>query len=325
MSVSPFASQNTIGHQRVCQTLDHYVRTQRIPQGLLFQGVQGIGKATLALEFAAHLVVSGDSNSLVESDGTQREIVKRQIIQGSHPNVRYLKFDPLEDGAHIPLARVREILHFFHRTAAKSEDYRILIIDAVDDLSVAGANALLKTIEEPPARACILVINHSVQKLLPTLRSRLIKIDFSVLSNDEMTRVATRYDEPISPAILKLAAGQPGIVNDVLGTQMSQFVSEATQLIQGRAPKSPVVSFVSKWFTPATRGQWSLQLGFLERILLQEISADGRDAGTGENTRTRRHITQLMQTYDSLVKNVDQYRILNLDLQSVLCQSLSNL
>ena len=88
----------------------------------------------------------------------------------------------------IPVRTVRRALSFFGSTSADGGE-RVCIVDAAEDLLPAAANALLKTIEEPPARSTILIVSHAPQRLLPTIRSRCRKLSLSPLSDAEVEAV----------------------------------------------------------------------------------------------------------------------------------------
>lgn len=305
--MSLFAHSAIIGHDSVCRTLDRYYTSGKTPQALLFQGVPGIGKAALATEFAAALA-AGEEGDVAR--------VQSQIKQDAHPNVRVLRYSPDEGGAHVPLSKVREVLHFFHLSPNTKSDYRVLIVDAVDNLSVAGVNALLKAVEEPPARTCIIVVNHCPQKLLPTLRSRLICLRFHPLSQEQMASVFADKLDHNDHEFWSFVGGQPGLAKQISDEGLMDFVRDSKRLLAAGSKQVQLMDYVQKWFSQTNKNQWDFQLMLAEHVLLNEI-------GSSYNHPAHEH--RLMQTYDSFVKNIDQYRILNLDLQSILCQSLSQL
>jgi DNA polymerase-3 subunit delta' len=68
-------------------------------------------------------------------------------------------------------------------------DWRVVIIDSVDELEPAGANALLKMLEEPPPNSIFFLVSHAPGRLLPTIRSRCRRLDFQALDDDAMTSV----------------------------------------------------------------------------------------------------------------------------------------
>jgi DNA polymerase-3 subunit delta' len=113
---------------------------------------------------------------------------------------------------------VRRTVPFFGSTAGEG-GWRIVIIDAVDDLNRSGANALLKVLEEPPRRGLLLLVAHSTARVLPTLRSRCRIISLRPLAQADvaaaLTAVARSQGDDEEVAAAAAAAG--GSVNRALG------------------------------------------------------------------------------------------------------------
>ncbi len=151
-------------------------RAGRMPHALLIGGPEGIGKATLAYRIARFVLAGGraapDQHDFFVSE---RDPVFRQVAAMSHPDLLVLR-RAAESGEDkiptvIPAEMVRKVRPFFGSTAA-SGGWRVCIVDAVDELNAFGANALLKTLEEPPPRALFLLVCHAPGRVLPTIRSR---------------------------------------------------------------------------------------------------------------------------------------------------------
>ena len=89
-----------------------------------------------------------------------------------------------------------------------------MIIDCADDMNQNAANALLKVLEEPPAKSMLLLVSHNPNKLLPTIKSRCAKINFSPLKNDEVASLLRRYRPELSEAqindLAKISMGSVG-------------------------------------------------------------------------------------------------------------------
>jgi len=112
-----------------------------------------------------------------------------QIAVGSHPSLLYISrpFDSKTQKFRtaITVEEIRKVTHFLHQTAA-GNGWRIIMIDSVDDMNRNGANALLKTLEEPPPRALFILISHHKGRLLATLRSRCQRFAFKPLSEGQL-------------------------------------------------------------------------------------------------------------------------------------------
>lgn len=163
------------GHAATEADLVGDFRAGRLPHALLIGGPEGIGKATLAYRLARMVLSGGPSPGVHDLSLPASHPVFRQVAALSHPDLLVLRRAP-EAGEDkiptlIPAEMVRRVRSFFGATAAAG-GWRVCIVDAVDDLNAFGANALLKTLEEPPPRALFLLVTHAPGRVLPTIRSR---------------------------------------------------------------------------------------------------------------------------------------------------------
>ncbi|MCA0402127.1 MAG: DNA polymerase III subunit delta' [Proteobacteria bacterium] len=165
----------------------------------LLTGPEGIGKATFAYRAARFLLASGAEagNGLFGGASTldvPEEARATQLVAHlAHPDLGVLKrrYDSKTKKfrTEISVEDTREALDLFAKTAAFG-GWRVIIVDAADDLNKASANALLKTLEEPPEKAIFFLVAHQPQKLLPTIRSRCRVLAFSPLGDADLAAVA---------------------------------------------------------------------------------------------------------------------------------------
>ncbi len=188
---APSASDYLAGHSEIAGFLAQAYREGRMHHALLFEGAQGIGKATLAFHMAGHMLSFSDLGTAPETLITPdfSKALWRQIAGGMHPAVLHItrpfdqKTGKFRTG--ITVEEIRRVTHFLTRTAS-DHAWRIVIVDPADDMNRNAANALLKTLEEPPARALFILISHSSGRLLPTIRSRCQNLSFKPLDGQEL-------------------------------------------------------------------------------------------------------------------------------------------
>ncbi|MCL6730480.1 DNA polymerase III subunit delta' [Sphingomonas hankyongi] len=193
--------------------------SRKLHHAWLLAGARGVGKATFAQAAARRMLAEAagppfDLPGLQTSD--EHPIVKL-VEAGSHPDMRRLERLVNEKtgnlARNINVDQVRELGEFLGLTAALS-DWRVVIIDTVDELEASGANALLKILEEPPPNSIFLLVSHAPGRLLPTIRSRCRRLDFQPLNDDAMTSILEAHASKLSHVererIITMSAGSAG-------------------------------------------------------------------------------------------------------------------
>lgn len=187
----PRTIRTLVGHEEAEVEILHAWNSGRFPHAFLIGGPEGIGKATFAYKIA-RFVLSQPPVPAKSLNVHNDDPAAHQIAALSHPDFLLLRrIAPDEDKkvpTEIPVGEIRKLVKFFGSTAA-SGGYRVCIVDALDDLNKSGANALLKILEEPPARSLFLLISHSPGRLLATIRSRCRKLMLRPLATEEVVRV----------------------------------------------------------------------------------------------------------------------------------------
>ena len=173
--------------------------TGRLHHAWLLTGPRGIGKATLAWRIARFLIATpeeqggglfGDAPAAPATlDVPPDHPAVRRMAALGEPRLHLLRRGPNDRGdrlsADIRVDVVRKMQSFLHLSAADG-GRRVVIVDAADDLNTQSANALLKLLEEPPARVTFLLVAHQPSALLPTIRSRCRELRLSPLSPDDL-------------------------------------------------------------------------------------------------------------------------------------------
>ena len=190
----------------------------RLHHAWLISGPQGVGKATFAEKAALRVLAEGAGPpvSAPGLDVPDDHPIAKLVEAGSHPDLMRLERAVKDNGElarSINVDQVRGLQRLFATTASLSP-WRVVIIDAADDLERSAANALLKNLEEPPPNSLFLLVAHAVQRLLPTIRSRCRQLRLTHLEDDAMTSALRAAlpdaDEAEIRALAKAGDGAPG-------------------------------------------------------------------------------------------------------------------
>ena len=229
----PRANPDLIGHAGAEARLANAFARGRLAHAWLIAGPRGIGKATLAYRFARHVLASSSAyahrpeRSLFDKPGTVPEgqglyldpahPVFRRVAAGGHADLFTVEpaFDEKKGArrTEIVIEDVRGVGEFLSLTPAEG-GWRVVVVDCADDMNRNAANAVLKVLEEPPARALLLLVSHNPGALLPTIRSRCQRLALAPLDPGDAARVIGGLMPSLSEAeaveLARLAEGSPG-------------------------------------------------------------------------------------------------------------------
>ena len=201
----PFA--DLLGHANVLALLRQAVARDRVPQSLLFAGPEGVGKraAAVALAQAVNCPVRRAEGG---DDGCGRCPTCERIAAGRHSDVVLLgkgddasiKIQPLRD-------RVLSVVGYRPFEAR----YRVFVIDPADEMGLEAQDALLKTLEEPPSAAILILVSAAPDTLRPTVQSRCRRLRFGPLPEADVARVLERLgvEAGDASALAAIAGGSP--------------------------------------------------------------------------------------------------------------------
>jgi len=189
----------------------------------LLTGPRGVGKASFAWRLARYLRTEenagpglfGDPEPTTSLDVSPDHPVARQMAALADPGTLLIRraWDPDRKRlkAQITVDEVRKLNSFFGLSATDGGS-RVVLIDSADEMNSSAANALLKVLEEPPAKAALLLVSHQPARLLPTIRSRCRLLRFAPLGSEDLTAALTQagIEVPDSAALTELAGGSAG-------------------------------------------------------------------------------------------------------------------
>lgn len=229
VSFAPKDNPYLLGHQEAEQLFLDAWKNHSLHQAWLISGLKGIGKATLAYKVARFLL-SADENErdkYTSLDVSAESEAFRQISNGSHPDFKllergYLKSEKqkiikaIKDGSYmnedelgelkkssvIAVEDVRTVNEFLAKRSANGR-WRVVLIDSVDEMNTASANAILKILEEPPHKTLMLLVSHNPGRLLPTIRSRCAKLELRPLADGVVASLIRRYRPDVAEEKVK--------------------------------------------------------------------------------------------------------------------------
>jgi DNA polymerase-3 subunit delta' len=206
------------GHDDAVAAFRDGMASGRLHHAWLITGPQGVGKALFAAKAALRVLAEGAGPpvSAPGLDVPEEHPIARLVEAGSHPDLMRLERLARDNGElarSINVEQVRGLQRLFATTASMSP-WRIVIIDAADDLERSAANALLKNLEEPPPTSVFFLVSHASHRLLPTIRSRCRQLRLSRLAPDAMTSALSAAlpdaDAEEIRALAEAGDGSPG-------------------------------------------------------------------------------------------------------------------
>lgn len=311
------------GHEAAEEAFEATRVRGRLHHAWLLTGPEGVGKSTFAYRAARRLLGAPSDPSHGILGSSPDHPVSRQIIAHAHPDLFVLERLG-EDGKIrkvIPVEETRRISEFFSKSPA-SAPHRVAIIDAADDLNPFGANAILKTLEEPPPHGVLLIVSHSPGRLLATIRSRCRRLAFPPLSLEDTARFVRDREDVSAEDALRLArmsGGAPGKAWALAGAKAIEMDDAARALIESlpRVDEAMALSIADRFRGGEGQAQFNLLFDRLaERI--HAFAADRAGQGIGGLDRW----AQAWETLQRLPREVEAF---NLDRADALFAALGEL
>jgi DNA polymerase-3 subunit delta' len=294
-----------IGHRRLVGLLARATAGGSLPPSLIFTGPEGVGKRQVARAVALAVnclsPVTDPVTGLPDACGTCVSCGK--IARGQHPDVRFV--EPEENGA----TKIESVREMVGQTAYRPFEgrCRVVVFDRADLINEDAQNALLKTLEEPPARNVFMLVTARPTLLLDTVRSRCCQLRFAPLApGDIASALIARhgYAERDARAAAAMAAGSFG----------RALESATGEVAEARAVAAAVLIEAARAGDPRTR----LAVG---AALLQAGGRKGKD-GKGQGSERGalavrlRALSSLLRDVTILTTRASEHALVNLDLRA---------
>lgn len=211
----------TVGQNRIKENFNRSIESDQLGHAYLFAGKAGVGKFSLALEIALSLLCQSEQKPCYDCPSC------RKVLSHSHPDFRYLfplsftaehkvkgnaqklndaGWDRIaeelkkklsnpylthKEGGTIPVDWIREMNQSIQRGATEN-GYTVVIVEGIDAFRAEAANAMLKTLEEPPAQTIMILLTNSIHAVLPTIKSRCQIHRFGAIEPEPLQTYLTR-------------------------------------------------------------------------------------------------------------------------------------
>ncbi len=250
------------GHDRIVATLRSKLRTGRFPHAFLFVGPEGVGKKTFARTLAQALLCERNPEALLDPCGACPGCVWVQA--GTHPDL--LEVARPEDRQELPIRVIRDLCSQFGLKPARGAR-KVAIVDDVDEMNDEAANAFLKTLEEPPPGAVLILVGTSPELLLETIVSRCQVVRFEPLGEPELAGILLEQGVAGDEAdAARLAALGEGSMSRALGLADPDLERFRRELID----------------------ELAVEHGFDPSVLAQRLATFSREAGKEAVDQRRR-------------------------------------
>ena len=205
-----------VGNSKVKESLKLAIRNSKISHSYMFVGLEGIGKQLFAKEFAKEILCLNKNNCIKDNQEKSCDsCIKFNTL--NHPDFRYLE----KEGNSIKIEKIRELQKHIQEKPIISQK-KVYIINDVETMTKEAQNCLLKTLEEPPEYAVIILICQNENMMLTTIKSRCMILQFEKIPKEDILRyVKSNEDIQINEEILDIFDGSIGKILELKDKQES--------------------------------------------------------------------------------------------------------
>lgn len=342
INIEPRNNTYLLGHEAEEQILLNAWKNNSLHNSWLLCGIEGIGKATLAYKFARFLLGADETqkDKYTTLDISVSSQAAKLVSNNSHPDLKIIERDytetdrrkvvkAIKDGeklsdeelrslkksAIIKVDDVRTINEFLSKRSS-NDGWRVVIVDSIDDLNNAGANAILKVLEEPPHKTILMLISHNPNRLLPTIKSRCAKLNLKPLSEAHAASLLRRYRPELSEKNIKglaeLCSGSIGKAILYADNSALNSYDDLCKIIYAKN-KFKLVDLLA--FCDAAVADED-SYGLVQELILKFVA---------ENVRSCENVENLADMWDKAIKIFDETARLNLDKKQALINIITGI
>ncbi len=234
MSSLPFLTEIR-GQDHAVSMIRRAAAARRMAHAYLFRGPRGVGKRSAATAFARFLLCREPK----PDDACGRCVSCRKMASGNHPDIQFIE----PNGAAIKIEQIRELQRSLAFPPLEGV-LRVSIIIRAQTMAAPAANALLKTLEEPPPGNLLIITAEDSAPILPTIISRCQLLGFNNLEHSEVREILARKAqfESDSTALARLAAGSPGLAMKLAESEIPELQEKTAALLARALHNQPAIN-----------------------------------------------------------------------------------
>lgn len=340
--ITPRSNNYLLGQEEAEKVFLDAWKNNSLHNSWLISGIEGIGKATLAYRFARFVFAADNKNKeqYTSLNVSESNPVFNLVVNNSHPDLKIIERDytdtdrrkiikSIKDGerlnaeemsglkksAVIKIDDVRTINDFLSKKSSQ-DGWRVVIVDSIDDMNNASANAILKVLEEPPYKTLMLLISHNPNRLLPTIKSRCAKLNLRPLSSNHVASLLRRYQPDLAEKEVKniseLCSGSIGKAINFANNNAVEKYDRLCKII-GSGNKYKLADLLSFCDT-AVADEESYDL--VKELILKFVA---------ENITKSENIEALAGTWEEAIRVFEDTDKLNLDKKQALIKTITSI
>ena len=261
--------KKVIGFDQEFDSILNQLLDNKLSNSLLLTGNKGVGKKYFILQIIEEYI-----NKKVVSSQTQHHL--SLLKNNSHPNIIIAEKEIDEKTKKlknfIVIDQIRKINQFCSETSIIEDIPKFILIDCADDMNINASNALLKILEEPKLNTYFFLISHQPSSLLPTIKSRCLKINLPNHIYDNFSNIIEISNNDINEETKKflydITNGSPGLINEYEFDEILNIFERLINLIEDKDPFSESNNDTIKFLSSLDNDQLKIFLSFIKFILI---------------------------------------------------------